>query len=157
MSNKIVIAIPLEEKLLTPLREWGKKFDFSHIEHVHFIHVVKINITPLEFGLMENPDERTFLEITPTLSKFLEDESKKILPNDYKGKMTFEIERDSDPELETVEILKREDADFIVVSTHARHGLDSFLHSSFTEYMVKHAPCDVFVVKPSDREFKQSA
>lgn len=157
MNHKIVIALPLEEKLLAPLRDWGNKFNFEHIDHVHFIHVIKINITPLEFGLVESPDDLTYREMRPTISKFLEDESRKILPTNFKGKITFEVEKDSDPEEESVDILKREHADFIVVSSHARHGLDSFLHSSFTDYMIKHAPCDVFVIRPHDQEFKQSA
>lgn len=150
MNHKIVIALPLEEKLLTPIREWGSKFNFDHIDHVHFVHVIKINITPLEFGLVESPDDLTYKEMKPTISKFLEDESRKILPANFEGKISFEVEKDSDPEEESVEILKREHPDFIVVSSHARHGIDSFLHSSFTDYMIKHAPCDVFVVRPHE-------
>lgn len=157
MNQKIVIALPLEEKLLTPLREWGRKFDFEHVDHVHFVHVIKINITPLEFGLVESPDDSTYREMVPTIKKFLEEEAKRILPSDFKGNVTYEIEKDSDPEEETVDILKREHPDFIVVSSHARHGLDSLLHSSFTDYMIKHAPCDVFVVRPHEQDFRQSA
>ncbi len=147
--QKIVIAVPLEEELLKPLYEWGKKFDFSHVESIHFLHVVKKNIMPLEFGLIESPDDLTFHQIHPTLEKFLQDESHKIVPSDYKGKIDYKVALDFHPEDDFIEILKKIGATLLVVSTRGRHGLSGLFHSSFTDYMVKFAPCDVFVVRPS--------
>jgi nucleotide-binding universal stress UspA family protein len=145
----IVIAVPLEEKLLVPLYEWGEKFDFSHVESIQFIHVVKKNIAPLEFGLYEAPDEATFREMRPTLDKFLHDEGKRIIPSDYKGEIHYEIAKGYHPEQDVVDLLNKSKADLIVVSTRGKHGFDGLFHSSFTDYMVKFSPCDVFVVRPS--------
>lgn len=147
-SSNIVIALPLEENLLTPLYSWGKRFDFSHVKGVHFLHVVKKTITPLEFGLVEMPDEKTFREMAPTLEKFLRDEAKKILPPTYKGEVYFNLTRDFTPEEEVVEMLKKIDPALVVVSTAGKHGFEGLFHSSFTDHMVKFAPCDVFVVRP---------
>jgi nucleotide-binding universal stress UspA family protein len=154
--QKIAIALPLEETLLDPLYEWGKKFDFSHVESVCFIHVVKKNITPLEFGLIESPDDQTFEEMVPTLSKFLKDEARKIIPADFSGEVKFEITKDFHPEEEIIDILKNIKATLIVVATRGKHGFEGFFHSSFTDYMVKFAPCDVFVVRPP-AEIRRSA
>jgi hypothetical protein len=151
-TQKIVIAVPLEENLLSALYEWGKEFDFSEIRSVRFIHIVKKNVTPLEFGLIESPDDSTFREMEPTLKKFLKDESERILPKDFNGEVTFEVTNNYHPEDEVIEILKDFEANLIVVATRGRHGLDSLFHSSFTQYMVKHAPCDVFVVRPKPYE-----
>jgi nucleotide-binding universal stress UspA family protein len=145
----MAIAIPLEEELLKPFYDWGKKFDFKEVEHLHVIHVVKKNITPLEFGLMESPDERTFKEMAPTLKKFLQDEIKKIIPDQFKGEMTYKLSSGFHPEEDMVDYLKKIEADLIVVSTRGRHGFHGLFHSSFTEFMVKFAPCDVYVVRPS--------
>lgn len=154
--QRIAIALPLEETLLDPLYEWGKKFDFGHVESVCFIHVVKKNITPLEFGLIESPDDQTFNDMVPTLDKFLKDEARKIIPVDFKGEVKFEITKDFHPEEEIIDILKKIDATLIVVATRGKHGFEGFFHSSFTDYMVKFAPCDVFVVRPPE-ELKRSA
>ena len=148
-SQNIVIAVPLEDGLLRPLYRWGKKFDFSHVESIHLIHVVKKNITPLEFGLMESPDEATFHEMVPALDRFLHDEEKKIIPSDFKGKTFFEITSDYHPEELVVDYLKKNKASLIVVATRGKHGFEGLFHSSFTDYMVKFSPCDVFVVRPS--------
>jgi nucleotide-binding universal stress UspA family protein len=147
--QRIVIALPLEDSLLGPLHEWGKKFDFTHVESIHFVHVVKKNITPLEFGLVESPDEVTYYDMVPTLDKFLHDEAKKILPTDYKGDVEFLVTKDFNPEEEIVDILKNVNATLVVVATRGKHGFEGLFHSSFTDYMVKFAPCDVFVVRPA--------
>ncbi|MFP5385501.1 MAG: universal stress protein [Bacteriovoracia bacterium] len=158
--QKIAIALPLDQTLLHPLYDWGKKFDFSHVESVHFLHVVKKNITPLEFGLIESPDDNTFQEMIPTLDRFLKEEAGKIIPPDFKGKIQFEITKDFHPEEEIIDILKRIHATLIVVATRGKHGFEGLFHSSFTDYMVKFAPCDVFVVRPEpehEQEFTESA
>jgi nucleotide-binding universal stress UspA family protein len=157
-SQRIVIAVPLEDSLLTPLHEWGRKFDFSHVESIHFIHVVKKNITPLEFGLMETPDDATYKDMIPTIEKFLKDEARNILPGDYKGQIHFQVTKDFHPEEEVIDFLKELKATLIVVATRGKHGFDGLFHSSFTDYMVKFAPCDVFVVRPpSAQEDRRSA
>lgn len=146
-SQIIVIALPLEDDQLCPLHGWGKKFDFSHVTEVHFIHVVKKNITPLEFGMVESPDEPTYREMLPTLNKFVEDEARKILPQEFTGKIEYRVTKDFNPEDEFIDILKEVGATLAVVSTRGKSGLASFFSNSFTEHMVKHAPCDVYVVR----------
>jgi nucleotide-binding universal stress UspA family protein len=154
--QRIVVALPLEDTLLDPLHTWGRKYDFSHVESLTFVHIVKKNITPLEFGLIESPDDETYQDMVPTLSNFLKDEARKILPKDFKGEVRFEVTKDFHPEQELVEILKRLKATLVVVATRGKHGFEGFFHSSFTDYMVKFSPCDVFVVRPED-QFRKSA
>lgn len=159
--QRIVVALPLEESLLQPLHEWGRKFDFEHVESVHFLHVVKKNITPLEFGLIETPDEETYQDMMPALEKFLKEEAKKILPAGFSGETTFQLTKDFHPEEEVIDILKDRMATLVVVATRGKHGFEGLFHSSFTDYMVKFAPCDVFVVRPEAKpehlDFKKSA
>jgi nucleotide-binding universal stress UspA family protein len=146
--NKIAIAIPIEEKLLHPLHGWGARFDWSHIQEVHFIHIVKKIMSPLEFGLVEVPDEKSFKDMLPSLNRFLRQEAVKIIPSSFRGKVFFHLTLDFSPEEEVISLLNKLKLSLVVVSTQGRHGLASLLHSSFTDKMVKFAPCDVFVVRP---------
>lgn len=146
--QKIAIALPVEEKLAQPLHTWGQHFDWSHIEEVHLIHIVKKNVTPLEFGLVEMPDEKTYQEMVPTLEKYLREEAGKIIPPGFSGKIDYHILRDFSPEEEMVDTLKHLGVTLVVVSTRGKHGLDGFFHTSFTDQMVKFSPCDVYVVRP---------
>ncbi len=151
MNTNLMVALPLEDDLLTPLYAWGKRFDWSHVTDVHFIHVVKKNITPLEFGLMEMPDENTFKEMAPTLTKFMKDEAHKIIPRDFHGKAHFHLASDFNPAEEITRQIKSLKNNLIVVSTRGKHGFEGLFTSSFTDHMVKFAPCDVFVVRPEPR------
>jgi nucleotide-binding universal stress UspA family protein len=149
MSLKnIVIAIPLEENLLTPLYSWGQRFSWQQVEAVTLLHVVKKNITPLEFGLVEMPDEKTYREMVPTLERFLQEEARKILGSKFQGKINYLLSRDYNPEEETIEALKKIKPDLVVVATQGKHGFEGLFHSSFTDHMVRFAPCDVYVVRP---------
>lgn len=152
--QKIVVAVPLEDELLDPLYDWGSHFDFTNVESVHFVHIVKKTVTPLEFGLITTPDETIYQDMVPTLEKFLKDESRKILPKSFKGEVTFQLTRDFNPEEEIIDILKSKEANLVVVATRGKHGFEGLFHSSFTDYMVKFAPCDVFVVRPERKENK---
>ncbi|HXH74843.1 MAG TPA: universal stress protein [Bacteriovoracaceae bacterium] len=147
--QNIVLALPLEDELLMPLYSWGKRFDWSHVGAVHMVHVVKKNITPLEFGLMEMPDENTFKEMRPTLNKFLADESKKIIPADYKGETHFHLGSHFNPSEEVTNTIRSLRASLVVVSTRGKRGFEGLFHSSFTDHMVRFAPCDVYVVRPA--------
>ncbi|HXH32646.1 MAG TPA: universal stress protein [Bacteriovoracaceae bacterium] len=153
--QNIVVAIDIDESLLQPLYQWGRTFDFSHVSKVTFVHIVKKNITPLEFGLMESPDEKTFLEMRPTLEQFMNDEARKIIPQEYQGGVAHRLAMDLNPEDRMIEIVKELGATLVVVTTKERHGLEGFFHSSFTSHMIKLAPCDVFVVKPESIMFQE--
>lgn len=146
--ENIIIAVPIEEELLKPLYAWGKRFDWSHVKTAHFIHVVKKNITPLEFGLMELPDDSTYQGMVPTLNKFLQEEAKKIVPPDFTGKVLFHLTAEFNPTEQIISYTKQLKAQLLVVSTRGKHGFQGLFHSSFTDHMVRFAPCDVYVVRP---------
>lgn len=146
--QKIAIAMPLEDEQLETLHSWGQRFDFSHVKEIHFIHVVKKSVTPLEFGLMELPSDETYQDMIPTLRKFLENEAARIVPKDFHGDLRYHIEADFDPEKTIEEIVKNVGADLVVAATRGMHGFKGLFHGSFTDHLVKFAPCDVYVVRP---------
>jgi nucleotide-binding universal stress UspA family protein len=61
--------------------------------------------------------------------------------------------RTGSPAAEIIEAAKRIPADLIVISTHGRTGLKQVFLGSVTEYVVRHAPCPVLVVREREHEF----
>jgi len=51
------------------------------------------------------------------------------------------------PAIAIVELATEQDAAFIVVGTHGRHGMDRILHGSTAEHVVRDASCPVLVVR----------
>jgi nucleotide-binding universal stress UspA family protein len=146
--QKIAIALPVEENLLYPFYQWGYRFDWSHLSEVHLIHIVKKNVTPLEFGLVEMPDEKTYQSMVPTLNKHMKDEAGKIIPSTFSGEIYYHLAREFSPEDYMIDTLKQLNATLLVVSTRGKHGFEGLFYSSFTDKMVKYSPCDVYVVRP---------
>ena len=60
---------------------------------------------------------------------------------------------DGDPAKEIVRVAEEEDADLILMSTHARKGLVRFLLGSTTEQVLRDAPCPVLCIKQGSHEF----
>lgn len=146
--QNITIALSVEDELLQPLYRWGSAFDFSEVKTIQLIHIIKKHVAPIEFGLMESPDEATLREMIPTFKKFLENEGQKIIPSSFKGQINYEVKSDFHPNEKIIEYLQETKTELLVLSTRGKHGLDGFFHSSFTDYMTKFAPCDLFVVRP---------
>ena len=153
-AKKILIALSIEEKLLPAIHSWGKKFDWSSVSEVHFLHIVKKNISPLEYGLIETPDDETFEEMKPSLENYMKEEAKKIIPKSFHPHVYYHIVSDFYPDEETIELLKKIEADLVVVTTHEKHGL---FHRSFTRHMIKTAPCDVYVIRPENHGENRAA
>lgn len=108
---------------------------------------MKKNISPLEYGLIETPDKETFEEMKPSLEKYMKEESEKIIPKEHRPHIYFHVVSDFYPDEETVELLKKIEANLVVVATHEKHNL---FHRSFTRQLIKTAPCDVYVIRPEN-------
>lgn len=153
-AQKILITLSTDEHLLPALYHWGQRFDWSHVDEVHFHHSVKKDVSPLEFGLIETPDADAFELMKPHLEKFLREEAQKIIPAHFHPEIVFHLSRDFYPDEETVSLLKKIRADMIVLAIHEKHG---FFQKSFASYMIKHAPCDVYVVRPENHSEVRAA
>ena len=56
------------------------------------------------------------------------------------------------PANEVCEYARRRDADLIVISTHGYHGMKRMLLGSTAESIIRHAHCDVLVLRRPDAE-----
>lgn len=100
---------------------------------------------PVVFGLKYRHALLADYELVHFL-QFLQQDSPHIQHNGID--LYFQVTKDFHPEEEVIEFLKNVNATLIVVATRGKHGFEGLFHSSFTDYMVKFAPCDVFVVRP---------
>lgn len=146
--SRIAVALPLDDKNLAPLHALESRFDWSHVQEVHFIHIVKRSIAPYEFGMVEVPDEEGFNEMKPTLEDHLKREAHRILPPDFKGQIFYHLKRDFNPEEEMNELLRSLDISLLIVATAGHRGWQALFHDSFSKTMLNSAPCDVYIARP---------
>lgn len=46
-----------------------------------------------------------------------------------------------------IEYLKEVKADLVITATRGKHGIEGLFSSSFTDHLVKHAPCNVLTLR----------
>ena len=63
------------------------------------------------------------------------------------GLKTQGIMEEGDPRSTIVDYARKWDANLIVAGSHGRRGLDRFLMGSVAEFVVRHAPCSVEIVR----------
>ena len=88
----------------------------------------------------------------PILTRFLQEHFSEYMPE---VKMTGKIEMGEPAKNNIVEEAKKEEADFIVISTHGRTGLSHMLMGSVTEKVVRNAPCPVLSIHPQHEESRR--
>ena len=58
---------------------------------------------------------------------------------------------EGDPGHEIIRVAEEESADLIVLGTHGYTGWKRFTLGSVAEFVVKHAPCAVFIIRPKGK------
>lgn len=144
----IVVALPLEDDILSNIHHWAEKYDWAHVEDIYLVHIVKQVLNASEFGMTEVPDEKSYQEMIPSLESFLRTQAAVIVPHEFVGRVHYRVEKAFDPEEEMTKLLSEIHADVLVVGTRGKNGIFAIFDRSFSQYMVKHAPCDVLVVRP---------
>lgn len=91
------------------------------------------------------------------ISGQLEDSAERELPKiaaceECDGLEVEDVIAHGDAASEIVRVAKERGVDLIVISSHGRTGLGRILFGSTAEAVVRHAPCPVLVVKPSQEE-----
>jgi universal stress protein A len=93
--------------------------------------------------------------------------------NEYKkraryqlGKLKTELQKNGISNIKTslqegnakdviLEVAKKEKCDLIALSTRGRSGLGRALLGSVADYVIRHAPCPILVIHPSERSEEQ--
>lgn len=115
------------------------------------VHVIEPMVPTVGYSGMTEP-----LPIAD-ISDQLEDSAERELPKlaeceECAGLEIEEVIVHGEAAAEIVRVAKERKVDLIVVSSHGRKGLGRILFGSTAEAVVRHAPCPVLVVKPSQEE-----
>ena len=115
------------------------------------IHVIEPMVPAVGYSGMTEP--LPLADITEQL----EDSAGRALPKlaereECAGLEIQELIVHGEAAAEIVRVAKERNIDLIVVSSHGRTGLGRMLFGSTAEAIVRHSPCPVMVVKPTQEE-----
>jgi len=143
----IAVCVSLkDESEMEELKHLANSNLFENAD-IHLVHVFKKNLYFNELTPYNFPDESNFETIESTVQEILANFSKNIIPQSSLSKVTCHCLLNTDPKQRLVTFLTDIKADLVISSIRQNHGIEGVFTSSFTEYLCKFAPCDVYVVK----------
>lgn len=147
MKN-IVICAPLEEQLLKNFERLNE-MDLLKGVNVHLVHCFEIQMYAYEFMAAYYPTEDQFKAIETSIKDILGSFQNKLEDAaNEKTTWTHQVLKSTDCKGQMVKYLKEVNADMAVIATRGKHGLEGLFTSSFADHLVKHAPCDLTILRP---------
>lgn len=145
--NKILVPIDFSECAKKALR-YALPLASQHGAALTLLYVVPANYAVGEYGGIDYASLEAEMRASGErqLASLIVDEIGERVPADP-------LVQCGSPAAEIVAVARRMPADLIVISTHGHTGLKHALLGSSAEYVVRHAPCPVLVVREHEREF----
>jgi nucleotide-binding universal stress UspA family protein len=144
--TRILVAIESSEFSTTVIEALRRQFRSAEPE-ISLLHV----IDPLVFLPLYEGAARDFARIdalrAENLKKaqaFMDEAAKALAGSGYR--VTSAIE-EGEPRTTIVDYAERVKADLVIVGSHGRRGLPRLLLGSVSEYVARHAPCSVEIVR----------
>ncbi|MBY0415735.1 MAG: universal stress protein [Bdellovibrionales bacterium] len=141
-----VLCSTLEQHSIDTLKKIKDTLDLSNA-FVHIVTIVEIKTYNLEYIPYSYPAENQFQEIENSAGLILLALAKDL--GIKKETLVTKCFFDSSRERKIKEYLENVEADLVVTATRGKHGIGGFFSSSFTDYLCKFSPCDVFVMRPN--------
>ncbi len=144
---KVLLCADLTEQSLEKLAIFAKTPYFEKADEIHITHGFETNVYAGEFYAQYYPSEKDF----PVIQKSSIELMRNVLDKAFSEKKIDSIyyhclfsPNRKDVVANFAETLE---ADLVVVATRALTGLKGVFSSSFAEYMIRHAHCNVLVLK----------
>lgn len=145
MSSKVVIAVAMKDESIEQLKKL-KGSPLLKNADIHLVHVFKSEVFVNELSPYFYPDPEQQKEIKQTVLKILEGLGDELVNG---GELSYYVDFHNDPKEKMVEYIASEKPDCLVVATKGKKGLEGLFNSSFAEYMNRHSPCDLYILRPT--------
>jgi len=139
--NTVVIEISFEPELADQLYALRVSPVLENAENIHLVYVHKA----------EHPDEEDFASLEKQLLLKIEDFKTKIIPHVKRNNCITKCIFSNNLKIAAKEYLETIEPDIIINATHSSHDIDRCFSESFSNYLVRHAPCDVFILRPKKK------
>ena len=142
MKN-IVVCMPMDKKAQDAIVKRLARLDWIKGASLTLVNVFKEESYPYMVPPTIYPTQEQKTEIRKTVIEIFDNLEKEIPALEKRSECVFH----PNPKEGMVEYVKKHKPDIVITYTKEKHGLRDYFHSSFTEYLVKHAPCDVMAIR----------
>ncbi len=146
MKN-IYICVNIDNKSFDSLKKVEDYIDMKSV-NITLLHIwnKKAYDYPGDMIVAFYPNESQAQDIASEMDKRLAEQFSKF-PDLSSDRFHTKVFSTSNPKDDVVDLLKEEKADLVVCLTPEKRAIKDFFHSSFTNYLSSHAPCDVLALR----------
>lgn len=147
MKKRVLYCIDLSEDSLEVIKSELQNLDLSNMKEVHLVHAFQYQIYSDNFLISTSPG----IDEQEGLLGALKEVLLGILPEDLssedRNKFILKPLISASSKDVIAEYAKRSEIDEMVIATRSKHGVQGFFSSSFAEYMVRHAQCQLRIIR----------
>ena len=142
MKN-VVVCVNIDKKSLAALKKVKEYLPKSNV-NLTLVHIwnKKAYDYPGDLIVPFYPNQSQAIEIEQEMKKQLDKQAYAFPDVEPKNFETC-VFSSSSPKSDTVDFLKENKASLVICLSAQKGSIENFFHSSFTNYLSAHAPCDV--------------
>lgn len=145
--ESVVIDVSLEEGCFDQLMSLKDSPVLKNANHVYIVTVYNESMKGSLPSHIVDPTDHE--EITNFAKSKMEDLKMELLPSGVGSESWHtEVVFNNDTKRVALEYLTERKANLAITATKGEQGISGVFKDSFAFYLVQHAPCDVYVVRP---------
>ncbi len=145
--KKILLCVDLTDYSIDTYKKKFEKYDWSKVSELHLVHGFKTQTYVDTFTYSTYPLESEYGPIEKSVKELLDSLGEKLTV----GAKDLNIRSTCLIGTSPKELIRQYAMDYrideMIVSTRGTHGVESLFTSSFAEFMVRFAPCDLKIIR----------
>ena len=145
--KRVLVAVDLSDHSVNLLKEKMALMDWSAVSEVHLVHGFQLQVYADNFFFTAYPMEDQYEEVRKSVSDLLDQLTKDVFKDSSSPKVIKDCLISASPAHHVMEYAKDHKIDEMIIGTRGKHGIEGVFSSSFAEYMIRHAHCDLQIVR----------
>jgi nucleotide-binding universal stress UspA family protein len=121
------------------------------VDELHLVHGFQTQVYTDAFYFTSYPSEDQYPEVEKSVEEVLTLVENGTLFSEQKPKVVKKCLISGSPKQDLAEYAQNQKINEMMIGTRGKHGIEGLFSSSFAEYMVRHAPCELIIYR-EDKE-----
>ncbi|MBT4791108.1 MAG: universal stress protein [Halobacteriovoraceae bacterium] len=145
--KKVMVCVDLSDESIEFFKKSLKAVDWSGIDEVHFVHGFQKHIYADNFYFTTFPLETEFADIEKSVVDVMKTFEAEIYGDKKKPNIVNKCIISNTPKKAMSEYAKESNVDEMIIATRGHTGIEGLFASSFAEYMLRHAACNLRILR----------
>ena len=142
-----MVAVDLSDHSINLLKDKLSKMDWTGTKELHLVHGFQLQIYADNFYFTAYPMEDQYEEVKKSVNELLNGLAEEVFKGEGGPNVIKQCVISSSPTKDLAEYAGENKIGKMIIGTRGKHGISGLFSSSFAEYMVRHAPCELHILR----------